>query len=130
MLKELHGKGENRLSFESLKSDLQVFQYTGLPTAVHFQILVDPLKRFDVNYFMGWKVVVLNMEDQLLCTLMKLRLDLQNFDLAFRFKISSTTVQNIFLTLVHVLHEVLFKGMMDKIPSREKNNVSLPMCFL
>lgn len=129
-LKDLLAKGEDRLSFQSIKGvDLLVFQYTGLPTANHFQALIDLINRFEINYFMGWKVININIDDQLLCTLMKLRLNLQYFDLGYRFKISSTTVQNIFLTFLHVLHEILFKGMMEIVPSREKNSFFIPICF-
>lgn len=129
-LKEILAKGENRLSFENIKAvDLLVFQYTGLPTAAHFQVLVELISRFQINYFMGWKVEIINIEDQLLCTLMKLRLNLQYFDLGYRFKISTTTVQNIFITYLNVLHEILFKGMMNIIPSREKNTFFIPTCF-
>ncbi|CAH2100887.1 unnamed protein product [Euphydryas editha] len=128
-LKEVFAKGERRLSFKNIQTDdLLVFQYTGLPTAAHFLVLVELISRFEINYVMGWKVETINIHDQLLCTLMKLRLNLQYFDL--RFKINSTTVQNIFITFRKVLHDILFKGMMDVIPSREKNTFFLPTCFV
>lgn len=129
-LREKLTKGENRMSFDNIKDvDSSVFQYTGLPTACHFEVLVKLVKRFEIKYFMGWRVEVIDLESQLLCTLMKLRLNLMYFDLGFRFKVSTTTVQNIVLTFINVLHEILFVGMMDKIPSREKNKFFIPACF-
>lgn len=60
---------------------------------------------------------------------MKLRLDLPYLDLATRYSISITTIQNVFLTYLHACHEIFFVGCMCKIPSLEKNKASLPGSF-
>ena len=57
---------------------------------------------------------------------MKLRLDLPYFDLATRYSVSITTIQNIFLTYLHACYEI---DCMCKIPSLEKNKASLPDSF-
>ena len=70
-----------------------------------FVILVKILQRFSLNYHHGWKVTSISLQDQLLLSLMKLRLGAKDLDLAERFGISKTTVSNIFLTIVSALHE-------------------------
>ncbi|KAH3821311.1 hypothetical protein DPMN_123074 [Dreissena polymorpha] len=48
--------------------------YTSFPVDV-FQVLVGVLKRLaPFNYYAGWTVTCFSLEDQLLITLMKLRL--------------------------------------------------------
>lgn len=70
------------------------------------------------------------MENQLLLTLMKLRLNSPDLDLAYRFCISTATVANVFKTFVYALHELLIKGIMDQIlPSSLKCQSSMPKCF-
>ena len=46
--------------------------YTSFPYDI-FLILVSCLKRFDIQFYAGWKVKSITIEDQLLITLMKLR---------------------------------------------------------
>ena len=60
---------------------------------------------------------------------MKLKLDLPLFDIAKRYLVSRTTVHNVFMTYLYLLHEVLFKGVLNKIPSLEKNQSCLPDSF-
>lgn len=102
--------------------------YTSLPADV-FIILTELVKRFDLTYY-RWTVKVLPVEDQLLLTLMKLKLNLKDLDLAERFCISRSTVENIFYTFIHVLHELLFVAILDKgMPSRQKCASCLPQSF-
>ncbi|KAF5281912.1 hypothetical protein FQR65_LT14438 [Abscondita terminalis] len=63
------------------------------------------------------------------CTLVKLRLNLHFFDLAYSFQVSDTTIQNIVVTYVYSLDEVLFKGTMNTVPSGEKNSLMVAACF-
>ena len=84
--------------------------------------------RFSISYFKGWYVEKISTEDQLLLTLMRLRLDCSFIDLGHRFDISESTVDNIFHTWLFVLHEVLVVGM-DTIPSVRKNKTCLPGSF-
>ena len=74
-------------------------------------------------------VKILNHNEQVLLTLIKLRRNLSNKDLAFRFGVSVGTVHNIFVDTVNVFHNFLFEKNMNKIPSREKNQLYLPRCF-
>lgn len=130
-LKQRLERGENALTFQAVKlRDRLLYEYTGLPTKEHVTLLLRLLERFELKYFLGWTVQQIPLEDQLLCTLMKLRLNLTMFDLAYRFKTSSTTIQNIVTTIMYALHGILFEGMMDVIPSKEKNSLSLPACFI
>ncbi|KAG4078482.1 hypothetical protein HA402_009194 [Bradysia odoriphaga] len=62
-------------------------------------------------------------------TLMKLRMDLRNFDSADRFKCSIATVSNIVRSWILAMHEILFVQLMQDIPSREQNKRSLPAVF-
>jgi len=105
-LKEKLVRGEKALSFEGVKTygSRLLYQYTGLPSAEHFMLLLRLLQRFDLNYHKGWIVRKLPLEDQLLCTLMKLRLNLASFDLAYRFKISVPTVHNIVIPIMYAIY--------------------------
>lgn len=94
-----------------------------------FQLLLKMCTRGEINYYCNWKVEILNPEDQLLLTLMKLKHNFGRQDLALRFGVSTATVSNIMLTWIHLLHEVLFQKLMAKVPSQEKNKLCLPLCF-
>ena len=95
-----------------------------------FMVLVKSLQKFTINYHHGWQVTCLTIEDQLLITLMKLRLGSQDLDLAERFNVSHTTISNVFLTFVFCLRELLFDGMVkENIPSQLKCKGSLPSSF-
>jgi hypothetical protein len=103
--------------------------YTGLCNKSMFMAIVATLKRFEITYYAGWNVQMLTLEDQILLTLMKLRLNVPMLDLAVRFGVSRTTVANVFTTLVCALHAVLFVPCMQRIPSRTKIQACLPECF-
>ena len=49
----------------------------------------------------------MSLENQLLLTLMKLRLGAKDLDLADRFNVARATISNIFHTFLHALHELL-----------------------
>jgi len=96
-----------------------------------FDILSRLVQRFQpFNYYEGWHVTSIALEDQLLLTLMKLRLNLRDLDLAERFNVSRRTVSNVIKTLISVLHEILFIGIMSQgMPSQLKCKSSMPRCF-
>ncbi|KAI5736139.1 hypothetical protein M8J76_000366 [Diaphorina citri] len=122
--------GESRMSFSYIQNnDAIVYNYTGLPTAHHFLSLVKLIQRFEFMYIAKWSNHQLSLEDQLLCCLMKLKLNLEDFDLAFRFKVSSAIILNVVITFVLLLHNILFKGMMDTIPRRQDIEKNLPTCL-
>lgn len=97
-----------------------------------FNVLVALLERMGpFNYYNGWTVQGFSTSDQLLMTLMKLRLNLRDLDLAERFDTSKSTVSNIFNTYIAALHEILFEGVMKTvgIPSQLKCKGSMPKSF-
>lgn len=97
-----------------------------------FYILENLVERMGpFNYYGGWTVVNFSVSDQLLMTLMKLRLNCRDLDLAERFNTSRATVSNIINTFVHALHEILFEGVMKAvgIPSQLKCQGSMPKSF-
>lgn len=103
--------------------------YTSLPYDV-FQIISKTLQRFEISYYYGWKVSSISRDNQLLITLMKMKLNLRDLDLAQRFNVSKTTVANIVLTHISALHELLHDGIMkDYIPSQLKCMGSMPASF-
>nr|XP_018908814.1 PREDICTED: uncharacterized protein LOC109038252 [Bemisia tabaci] len=102
-------------------------------TSMHDSKMLDIfLKLFDdvkVNYYYGWTVKVIDRHDQILMTLMKLRLNLGEIDLARQFNVGQSTVSNIVITWIHVFYEVLCEDFMRDIPSMEKIKKCMPSCF-
>lgn len=103
--------------------------HTGLPNANIFSALLRFMSNFDMKYHLKWNVIKYSKEDQLLMTLMKLRLDLRGKDLAVRFGCSPATITNITETWIIALHQILFVQLMKDIPSKEKNMECLPLAF-
>lgn len=103
--------------------------YTSLTSDV-FDIIVRCLSRFSITYYSGWSVSSISLEDQLLMTLMKLRLGCPDMDLAVRFNTSRGTVSNIIHTFICALHELLFVGVVGTgMPSQLKCKGSMPKSF-
>ena len=129
-LKEKQQYSRQRYSASQLP-DTVLRMETGLPDRAIFLDVVFYVGLFNdsIVYFSGWKVDVLSLEDQVLMTLMKLRKNYTHLHLAQLFHCSSATVSNVIITFIHVLHEILFKDIMSVVPSREKNQLSLPASF-
>ena len=126
---ELKPAKKKAMSVNDIKDDKEkFFLYTALSYDI-FVILLLTLQRFDFQYYFGWTVQSLHLEDQLLITLMKLRLNLRDLDLAERFCTSRTTISNIVKTLIDCLQKLLFLGIMNRIPSQLKCKGSLPKSF-
>lgn len=70
-----------------------------------------------------------SLQDQILITFKKLRLNLVYPDLTFRFKPNKSTVGNILLIFICVLREILFVNLMNSVPSHNKNQNCLPNYF-
>ena len=103
------------LSSEEIKA------YTNLSKEA-FDVLCQYLRRFEpYNHCSNFTVKSISHEDQLLICLMKLKLNLRFFDIGRRCSVSRATVHNIYMTYLHLLCEVLFMGILNKIPSIEKN---------
>ena len=120
-----------RHSVKGLSDDV-VRMETGLPNKQIFKIVVAYVRRFEdfLNYFAGWKVDCLALEDQIFMALMKVRQNYTNLHLAQLFNCSTATVRNIVLTFINVLYSLLYEDCMRTIPSREKNETSLPGSFV
>ena len=120
-----------RYSVKNLSDDV-VRMETGLPNRQIFDIVVGYVRRFEdfLNYFAGWKVDCLTLEDQVFMALMKVRQNYTNLHLAQLFNCSTATVRNIVLTFINVLYSLLYEDCMRTIPSREKNETSLPGSFV
>ncbi|CAB0019093.1 unnamed protein product, partial [Nesidiocoris tenuis] len=78
----------NVLTYDSLTTDFKLLHYfTGLPSFGSFQLLLQLLSSAPLSYYDGWKAKM-PLKDQLLLTLMKLRLNSDYTDLSTRFQIS------------------------------------------
>lgn len=115
--------------FKNLSED-SVRKFTGI-SRDSFVVIAKMIKLFQpLHYWTGKAVVSLTVEDQLLLTLSRLKLNSPYYDLSQRFNISTTTALNVFRTYLQALHGIFFTGCMDKIPSLEKNRRSLPSSFI
>ena len=125
-------KGQNRFYSAGNLNEEVLRMETGIPTKKLFLLIVAYVTRFkeNITYFYGWKVESINFEDQILITLMKLKQNYPNLHLARLFSCSKTTIVNIILTFIHVLHELLFEDIMSHIPSRFKNKILAPEAFV
>lgn len=124
-------KQSHCFKYADIKTDnSKVLLYTTLPDDETFSLIVNLVERFKISYHQNWNVKLMPLSDQILLTLMKLKLNLPHLDLATRFNCSKSTVTNIFQTMVEVFHIILFQGCMEKnVPSRQKNQKDLPKCF-
>ncbi|KAL4009131.1 hypothetical protein ACER0C_002983 [Sarotherodon galilaeus] len=127
----LKEKQKQTFSFSQISDNPERVQYyTGLPDAATVLFLEALLSRFDLKYHSDWTVQMMPLVDQLFLTLMKLKLNFGHADLSTRFNCSTATVTNIFTTIVSALYDILYIGMLENnIPSRAKNQTSLPDCF-
>lgn len=112
-------------------SDEVIRMETGLPNKAMFDRVAGLVKCFEgsITYYSGWKVEGILLEDQVFMALMKIRQDYPHLHLAQLFKCSTATVSNVVTTMVHVLHKLLFSEMMSIMPSRQKNQRSMPAFF-
>ena len=114
----------NVFCYKHLYSE-EIKAYTNL-SKESFDVLRQYLRRSEpYNYWGNFTVKSISHEDQLLICLMKLKLNLRFFDIGRRYSVSRATVGNIYMTYLHLLHEVLFMGILNKIPSFEKNRSCL-----
>lgn len=123
--KEIEILKRHPFGHHSISKNDNMFQYyTGLSEDM-FEIIVTLCSNVTFNYYLGWNVTCFSLKDQILMTLMKLKLNLGHKDLAFRFNTSSSTVSNITLTFIILLHDILFKSLMDNVPSQLKKSTLL-----
>ena len=113
---------ERTLSEEVLKTnDSMVLFYTGLPSWELLFILYNFIKD---NLSLR---SCLSPFNQLLITLMKLRLNLNNEDIGYRFAIHPSTVSRTITAVLDILYEKLKPLILW--PSREDRERTMPMCF-
>ena len=93
------------------------------------ELLLAVLVRFlPLTYVYGWSPTRPELADQLLMTLMRLKLNYPLLDLAHRFATSTHTVANITITLSSALHKILH-AMHATLPSANKCSHSQPASF-
>jgi len=111
---QLKGVKRRREKLEKSSHTLVIRMETGLPNKEIFDTAVSYTRKFqdDINYFAGWKVQSLSLEDQVFITLMKLRQHYTNLHLAKLFHCSTGTIRNSMITLVHLLYIILY---LDKV---------------
>lgn len=104
------------MSIDAIKNNQEkMLLYTSFTYDI-FQIIVATLQSFvPLNYYSGWNVKNVSLEDQVLITLMKLRLNLRDLDLADRFSTIRATISNIVNTIICALHEIFYKGIMVRV---------------
>ncbi|XP_036397102.1 uncharacterized protein LOC118786143 [Megalops cyprinoides] len=106
----------------SLRNDpAKVTFYTGLPNYFVFETVMWLLS----PHMKGDKSVKLSKFQQLLLTLMRLRLDLKNQDLAYRFGVQVATVTRTVHSVVNIMSTTLVPTTMFW-PSREELRKNLP----
>ncbi|KAJ8409913.1 hypothetical protein AAFF_G00209540 [Aldrovandia affinis] len=109
----------------SLRNDpAKVRFYTGLPNYFVFETVMWLLS----PHMKGDKTVKLSKFQQLLLTLMRLRLDLKNQDLAYRFGVQVSTVTRTVHSVVNIMSTTLVPTTVFW-PSREELRKNLPSAF-
>lgn len=102
--------------------------YTGLHSFKYFEFLLHALgpAAYHLKYFHG-VVPSLSVEDQLFCTLMKLRQHKPNFEMSRMFGVQEATITNIFVTWINFM--ALELGDIDWWPSSELVRFNSPRDF-
>jgi hypothetical protein len=142
--------------FEQLTRECDARFYTGIPSTAAFKCLFDHLspKARNMQYYRGpqqteresrpvspfdeYLATVgvetrhgparkLGLEQDFLCTLIRLRLALMTDDLAFRFQISSTSISSICITWIKLMSKEL--AVLIIWPTRTQVKANLPSCF-
>ncbi|KAJ8350939.1 hypothetical protein SKAU_G00260690 [Synaphobranchus kaupii] len=109
----------------SLRNDpAKVRFYTGLPNYFVFETVMWLLS----PHMKGDKSIKLSKSQQLLLTLMRLRLDLKNQDLAYRFGVKVSTVTKTVHSVVNIMSTTLVPTTVFW-PSREELRKNLPSAF-
>lgn len=128
-LKQENARLKNQpFGYYRITNDSLCLHYTGVNKAV-FDLLLTLCQKLPRQYYQGKRVIGLADEDQLLMTLMKLRLNSPYLDLGFRYGVSKSTAFNIVYAFLPVLHLILYRSLLKKMPSQQKVKNSLPDVF-
>ncbi|XP_024084439.1 uncharacterized protein LOC106666961 [Cimex lectularius] len=96
-------------SIHNIEHDDKLVQiYTGIPAAKGFFNLANRFTKNGIKYYSGWVVGQLTIKQQLLMTLMKLKLGMDDIHLSHRFNCSLETVTNTVFTWLLAIHQKLF----------------------
>ena len=132
-------------TWRKIKSDQKMNFYTGISTIELFQAIFSLLKPFvpNIKYWQGpkrtqshkftrhtrnIKFKKLTQRDEFLLTLMRLRLNILNEDLADRFGISSALCSRTCTTWIKIISKILGKALIVWLP-RESIRDNLPQSF-
>lgn len=97
--------------------------YTGLPNFLTLMCVLDMVSPFIASTSRS----VLSTFQQLILTLMRLKLQLPLQDLAFRFGVSTSTVSRVFSKMINVMFVRL--NFLVRWPGREELRKTMPMSF-
>ena len=121
-------------TWTKIKTDKKMNYYTGISSVLIFNTIFSLIQPYlsKVRYWRGTKVAkswskvqrsfrpssrkVLSQRDEFLLTLMRLKLGLQNEDLADRFGVSSTVCSNTFITMIRLLAKLLGDALVVWLP--------------
>lgn len=93
-----------------------------------FDSVFDTLSSVELNYVAGWNVGKIPMKNQLLMTLMKMRLELQYNQIAELFKCSEATISNIVRTWMTAMQDIIFFHEMKGYYPTVSKNEELSAC--
>lgn len=146
--KKLNTEESKRFCYSQIKNDEKCVRfYTGCQNSGIFDWIVSKIKgkalklhyfrgensfatknyQHSQNHRKGGKKMVLDIEDLLLLTLMRLRVGTPEFDLAFRFQVSQSLISRILATWIPFLAKELES--LIYWPSREDIKRYYPKCF-
>ncbi|KAL7638790.1 UNVERIFIED_CONTAM: hypothetical protein RMT77_010324 [Armadillidium vulgare] len=142
-IEELEKKLQNTTDIESYQSErltadklaeneILLYYYTGLINFQVFKFLMYSITESESDLkYARWSVVNVQLPEQMLITLMKLRCNFGFSDIAYRFRVSSSTVKNIIWTFVDGLHNILYEREIEAkpLPYFINNGITLPQEF-
>ncbi|XP_047123362.1 uncharacterized protein LOC124806458 [Hydra vulgaris] len=138
-------KCKQKFSWKLVNNDKKMNFYTGISSIAIFNVIFGLLKPFlpSIRYWRGPKHLhskvkqlksvskckLLSHREELLMTLMRLRLGLLNEDMADRFGISKSLCSNTFTTFIRIIANILGQAIIVWLPS-EVIKKNLPQSFV
>lgn len=114
---------KSRLRWEGIsQSSSHIKYYTGLPDAATFDWILGLCSEKPIAYHCKWRVNTLSLADQLLMTLMMLKLNIERKFLGYWFDVSVGTVSNVERTWLSLLYNELYSVFfIDPLTDRRKD---------
>jgi hypothetical protein len=75
-LKQISSLKNHPFGYNSLESVGKLFEFYCSISKVMFDLIVDLCSNVSINYYYNWKVEIFSLQDQILMTFIKLRLNL------------------------------------------------------